>query len=162
MLNLWSGSQWPTPGFTLAENLADLEWHDREHRERIAFTYTILDPGGSTCLGCLYIRPLSELAEKNPKALKNCSPAEAMARFWVLSSHVADGLDHRVLMALIDWFDKEWDFPQISLHTRLANEQQVDLFDASTLTHRFDLQMPQRGGIHRFWSNNALESKIPT
>ena len=33
MLNLWSGSDWPTPDFTLAANLADLEWHDREYQE---------------------------------------------------------------------------------------------------------------------------------
>ena len=157
MLNLWSGSRWPAPDFTLAENLADLEWHDREHRRRIAFTYTILNPAGSKCLGCLYIRPLSELATQNPEVLPTTLPNEAIYRFWVRSSRLADRLDQRVLPALITWFDEQWDFPRVSFHIGQGNKQQVALFETSNLTHRFDLEMPQRGGIHQFWSDTLNE-----
>ena len=152
MLNLWGGGKWPWPDFTLANNLSDLEWHDREHKERVAFTYTILDPTGSSCLGCLYIRSLSELAVHNSSALAHILPGEAMARFWVRSSRLADGLDRRLLAALIDWFTESWDFPRVSFHTREANHQQITLFETSTLSYRFQLQMPQRGGYHQFWS----------
>src|SRR4051812_30511543 len=57
-LNLWSGDTWPHAGFTLAENLDDLNGHDAEHRDGVAFTYTVLAPDAALCLGCVYINPL--------------------------------------------------------------------------------------------------------
>lgn len=42
MLHRWSQSDWPTDDFTLAQNLADLQRHKREHIERKAFTFTVL------------------------------------------------------------------------------------------------------------------------
>ena len=43
-LFLRSGGTWPREGFTLEENLADLEEHEQEHRDRVAFTYTVMNP----------------------------------------------------------------------------------------------------------------------
>ncbi len=42
-LLLGSGGTWPREGFTLEENLADLERHEQEHRDRVAFTYTVMN-----------------------------------------------------------------------------------------------------------------------
>jgi len=53
-LLLSSGGTWPKEGFTLEEELADLERHEREHRERVAFTYTVMNPAETECLGCMY------------------------------------------------------------------------------------------------------------
>jgi hypothetical protein len=50
-----SGGTWPREGFTLEENRADLERHEREHGERIAFTYTVMNPSETECLGCVYL-----------------------------------------------------------------------------------------------------------
>ena len=58
MLHLRSGGSWPREGFTLAENLADLQGHEADFHARRGFTYTIMDPGEMQCLGCLYIYPL--------------------------------------------------------------------------------------------------------
>ena len=155
MLNLWSGSPWPRPGFTLAENLADLEWHDREHRERAAFTYTIVDPIGSICLGCLYIRPLSELTVAISPDQTTVLPDEAAARFWVRSSRLADGLDLRLLQRLIAWFEESWTFSKLYFHTREVNTQQSALFETAGLDHQFDLLIPRRGGTHQFWAKST-------
>jgi RimJ/RimL family protein N-acetyltransferase len=57
-LRRWSQTAWPADDFTLAENLADLERHEREHLERTAFTFTVLNPGGTRCLGCVYLAPV--------------------------------------------------------------------------------------------------------
>ena len=55
-----------TPGFedgswpremTLDENLADLERHAREFERREAFTFTVLEPGSTGVIGCVYIYP---------------------------------------------------------------------------------------------------------
>jgi hypothetical protein len=152
MLNLWSGSSWPTPDFTLAGNLDDLEWHQREHQERAAFTYTILDPTAGLCLGCLYIRPLSELTAANPALLDFIGARDALARFWVRASHLQTGLDRRILQALTGWFAGSWDFSGLYFQTRQANQQQIALFKSAGLAHRFDLQNPRRGGTHEFWN----------
>ena len=46
-LRRWSQSDWPDDEFTLAENLTDLERHEREHKDGVAFTFTVLSPDGS-------------------------------------------------------------------------------------------------------------------
>jgi GNAT superfamily N-acetyltransferase len=151
MLHLWSGSEWPREGFTLAENLDDLAWHDLEHREREAFTYTVLDPVQEICLGCVYLRPLSDLVAANPRELLNIGEDEAITRFWVRSSYLGSGLDRRLLMSLIDWFAQEWSFSRFFFHTRQANLQQITLFEASHLEKRLTLQYSRRGGTHFFY-----------
>ena len=56
-----------TPGFpwgswphemSLAENLADLEMHERHFATRVGFTYTVLDPESGDVIGCVYIYPV--------------------------------------------------------------------------------------------------------
>src|SRR2546422_5475768 len=58
MLRRWSQSGWPADDFTLAQNRDDLRRHEREHDQRQAFTFTVLDPAGTRCLGCVYLTPL--------------------------------------------------------------------------------------------------------
>ena len=60
-LLLSSGSTWSREGFTIEENLADLERHEREHRERVAFTYTMMNTEETECVGCLYMNPLERI-----------------------------------------------------------------------------------------------------
>jgi len=151
MLRLWSGSTWPREGFTLAENLADLEGHHQEHQDREAFTYTVVDPAQERCLGCVYIRPLTDLAAANHEELPDIGPDEAIARFWVHSSYLAGELDQRLLESLIEWFAQEWSFSRLLFHTRQANVQQVALFEAVGLEKQLALQYSQRGGTHFFF-----------
>src|SRR5436190_10655528 len=55
-LRRWSHSGWPADDFTLEQNRDDLEQHEREHRQREAFTFTVLSLEGGRCLGCVYIK----------------------------------------------------------------------------------------------------------
>ena len=151
MLHLWSGSPWPREGFTLAENLADLQWHNQEHQERVAFTYTVLDPVQETCLGCVYIRPLTDLVDANPGKLDAVEDNEAIARFWVRTSLLDGKLNTHLLKTLSSWFDKSWYFSRLYFHTRRANTQQVTLFEAAEMEKRLTLQVSERGGMHYFY-----------
>ena len=58
MLRAWSAQDWPTPDFTDAENLMDLERHDREQTGGIALTYSVLVD--DVVEGCIYVRPISD------------------------------------------------------------------------------------------------------
>jgi RimJ/RimL family protein N-acetyltransferase len=74
MLRAWSQSEWPADDFTLAENLEDLRRHEREHLERAAFTYTVREPQGVRCLGCVYLQPC---ARRKPPGAAAWNPPPA-------------------------------------------------------------------------------------
>lgn len=131
---LWlrSGGEWPREGFTLEENLADLEFHEREHQERIAFTYTVMNPTESECLGCIYVNPLRKMLERageNPEQIAAIVEREAWVTFWVRQSRLADQLDTRLLQALMIWFRTDWSFTRVVFAARKEQQRQLHLFE---------------------------------
>lgn len=150
MLRLWSGSSWPADDFTLAENLSDLEWHWSEHQERIAFTFTVLNITEDSCLGCVYIKPFTEILIDNPEwntavstSATNASPHSALVRFWTINN-----LDKTLLPFLQQWFSTKWAFPEIYWHTPTNNSHQINAFQAVGLQTVGAIQLPNRGGQH--------------
>jgi hypothetical protein len=92
MLRRWSQSAWPADDCTLVQNLTDLQRHEREHIKRKAFTFTILNPQGAQCLGCVHIVPLCP--EEVPLC-KDAAHASDVA-FWVRTSELASTLDQHL------------------------------------------------------------------
>ncbi|MCP5097666.1 MAG: hypothetical protein GY943_19130 [Chloroflexi bacterium] len=160
MLRLWSGSPWPTDTFTLADNHGDLEWHDMEHQDRIAFTYTVLTPDESECLGCLYIKPLQIFQQTNPTQLADITQTDACTRFWVKEPRLADQLDLQLLHTLINWFKDAWAFRKHYFHARAAHTQQVQLLESAGLIREFSLAIPNRGGEFHFYIPSFQRSMI--
>ncbi|MFN2136331.1 MAG: GNAT family N-acetyltransferase [Candidatus Promineifilaceae bacterium] len=156
-LRLWGGTSWPVDSFTRADNLADLQWHWGEHQARQAFTYTVLSPAADRCLGCVYLRPLDELAPANPSRLEDVAPDVSLARFWIRSSLLASDLERHLLDTLIAWFAREWPFSRMFFETRAANGRQAALFDAYPLSRAYRLVMPRRGGEHIFYDATAMQ-----
>ncbi|MBE1875816.1 hypothetical protein [Myceligenerans pegani] len=58
-LRLWRQSTWPEDDFTLEANREDLIDMEQRHAAWRAFSYTVLDPAGTRCLGCVYVFPTS-------------------------------------------------------------------------------------------------------
>jgi RimJ/RimL family protein N-acetyltransferase len=129
MLHRWAQGDWPRDGFTLEENLADLQRHQRDHDERRAFTYTVLDPAGTRCLGCVYIVPLRD--ELTGLAQGAAWPADVA--FWVRASEVAGGLDAHLLATLRDWLAAEWAFDRILFPVAARYPHHAALFEAAGL-----------------------------
>jgi len=145
MLRQWSGSSWPSDDFSLDDNLQDLQWHDREHRERLAFTYTVLNPAQDECLGCVYIRPLSEILPAAPDY-------HAIVRFWVSQPQREGPLERQLLDALCTWFySNAWAFERILFHTRVSSQWQIHLFMAAGYQAVNTHYLPERGGYHTFF-----------
>src|SRR5688572_19084720 len=91
---------WPRPDFTPEENLADLEGHEADFAARHGFTYTVLDPAGVRCLGCVYFYPLDESLHRigaDDAVVARVGDHEAVAWFWVRPDCVAADLDRRLL-----------------------------------------------------------------
>jgi hypothetical protein len=83
MLQRWSGQEWPTPTFTRSENLDDLERHDREQREGVALTYSLLLP--EVVQGCIYVRPFDDALRTRgvePATPPSAPASDAVVRGW--------------------------------------------------------------------------------
>ena len=148
---LWLAEEggWPAEDFTLADNLEDLQRHEREHIERSAFTFTVMSPNQTECLGCIYINSLEPVLSYLSKdsidtlAIEDC---EAIVTFWVRSSRLADHLDQRLLDALIPWFDQDWAFSRVVFGTNSKVSHQVDNFLISGLSQIHAMDVPDKEG----------------
>jgi hypothetical protein len=96
------GGPWPREGFTLAENLQDLEMHQREFLAREAFAYTVVAPDESRVLGCLYINPA-----KDPGV-------DARVHMWVRQSAYDHGLDPVLFETVQQWLATAWPFAVVA------------------------------------------------
>jgi hypothetical protein len=90
------GSSQPPFVSTVADNLVDLGWHQKEFQLRRSFAYTVVAPDESRVLGCAYIYP----SESH----------DARVWMWVRRDAWEDGLDPLVEAALRDWVEREWPF----------------------------------------------------
>lgn len=110
----WQGRKWPPEdGMSLEENLADLESHAREFEERVAFTYTVLDPGTGEVIGCLYIHP-----SRQDPAVTQSARREPVTQVssWVTASRAE--LDKPLYEAVSAWLATAWPFTKVSYAQR--------------------------------------------
>lgn len=132
-LRRWSQSDWPAETFTLEENLADLERHEREHLERQAFTYTVLEPDAARCVGCVYIKPvLPEIAA----GLPSVDHHGADVGFWVRADELETDLDRHLLEALRGWLASDWAFETLVFSISRLEFRQAALLKDSGLERR--------------------------
>ena len=95
------GYDWPREGFTLVENLTDLEQHQQEFLRREAFAYTVVSLDESRVLGCVYINPPKQEGE------------DARIWMWVRESEYKKGLDPILFREVKQWIDKVWPFQKV-------------------------------------------------
>lgn len=129
LLHLRSGGSWPRDGFTLDENRADLEEHERDFRERAGFTYTVMNPDESECLGCVYVYPLARiLARAGSPHAEGINPDAAEASFWVRPACIARDLDWRLLAALLPWLRRDFAFSTLYFRCFAAEARHAAIF----------------------------------
>jgi hypothetical protein len=98
------GSSWPRE-MTLDENRGDLQRHADDFRARTGFTYTVLDPGSSRVIGCVYIYPARD------------GDDGATVRSWVRASHAQ--LDAPLWRAVSEWLATDWPFARVRYAPRV-------------------------------------------
>ena len=81
LLHTMFSGPWPRPGFTLEENFADLERHQKEFFSRKAFAYTVMSLDETRVLGCVYIDP------------PETTDSDAVVVMWVRQIEYDKGLD---------------------------------------------------------------------
>jgi hypothetical protein len=149
-LRLWRQSTWPEDDFTVEANRADLVDLEERHAAHRAFTYTVLSPDGTTCLGCVYVFPTTAtfLASSTVTSVDEDSWADvdAVVFFWVRLPQMATGMDERLLSALRAWFREEWKLEKTVYVTSEQFTQQVDLMNRTDLDLKFELLEPGKPG----------------
>jgi hypothetical protein len=101
----------PQPPFvsTVAENLVDLGWHQKEFELRRSFAYTVVAPDESQVLGCVYLYP-SETHDVH-------------LRMWVRRSAWDTGLDSQLEAAVRHWLERDWPFEKLDWAERTRPPQ---------------------------------------
>jgi hypothetical protein len=96
----------PQPPFvpTVAENLVDLGWHQKEFGLRRSFAYTVVAPDESRVLGCVYINP----SESH----------DARIQMWVRRSAWEEGLDPLLETTVREWIEQDWPFETVDWAAR--------------------------------------------
>ncbi len=85
----------PADGMSLDENLRDLKRHADDFKERVGFTYTVLDDD-DVVVGCVYIYP------------SRADPGITEVRSWVTADR-AD-LDPMLHETVDNWLATDWPF----------------------------------------------------
>jgi hypothetical protein len=152
-LRVWEQSSWPEDDFNVEANREDLADLESRHRERRAFTYTVLDPHSTDCLGCVYIFPTSAtfLARASITPIAEDADwglVDAVVYFWVRASRVTSGLDARLLGTLRSWMHEEWALARTVFVTNEQFERQVKVLEESGLQATFELREPGKAGTY--------------
>lgn len=151
-LRLWEQSSWPEDDFTVEANRKDLVDLEQRHTAGRADAYTVLDPLGSACLGCVYVFPTDATflakAMVTPAGADVWADVQAVVYFWARRSRMETGLDGRLLDALRAWFAEAWKLERTVFVTNEQFTQQVDLIERTDLTRRFELVEPGKTGVY--------------
>jgi hypothetical protein len=150
ILRKWEQSSWPEDNFTLADNLKDLERHEREHIHRESFTFTVMNPTETECLGCIYIFPSTArwLSQAEMTSIGDADWAnyEAVILFWIRQSRLTEAMDRKLLDVLRPWFEQAWTFNGHLFLTSEQFEQQVAMFEDANLQLQFEVKRPKYSG----------------
>lgn len=107
-----------TDDFTVGADRDDLEKMERWHTDGAGFSYTVMNPTETECLGCVYLRatdaPSYAGARVTPVGDRRWEDYEATVFFWVRESRLATATDRALLDALRAWLAKDWSLGAIS------------------------------------------------
>lgn len=165
-LRIWEQDTWPTDDFTVEENRGDLQRHHDEFTSGLAFTYTVMNPDETECLGCVYIYPPSAkwIARDDKESLdgSDWNEVEACVYFWIRESRLAEGMDADLLAVLRTWLAAQW--PTINRgptnqgpinHVFVTHEdlhQQMEMIEAAGLTRRHAIGDAEASGRYLSFS----------
>ena len=146
-LRPWEQSGWPADDFTLEANREDVRKMEQWHADGERFTYTLLNPAGTQCLGCVYVVPTgaSLFARRQIVAIDGgrWSAYDCGVNFWVRTSRLADGLDRRLLDKLGTWLERDWRLERHLIVTSEQVAQQVALIESTNRRLKFRITDPR-------------------
>ncbi len=98
------GRDWPDPGMSPEDNLADLQRHADDFAQRTGFTYTVVEAASGEIIGCVYIYPARG------------EDHDAEVRSWVRADRAR--LDAALYETVSTWLSAAWPFRAVSYQPR--------------------------------------------
>lgn len=111
VIRVHSDGRWQVEGFSLEEDLRQVEQHRLDHLAHRSFAFTLLAPSRDAALGCLYLNPLREYlarVDADPELLASVPSASAMVTFWLRQDQQATDLANVVVAAVDAWLLDAW------------------------------------------------------
>jgi RimJ/RimL family protein N-acetyltransferase len=96
---------WPPADFTVERNRKDLEHHWADFVGKRGYTYTVLAPDRSKCVGCVYLYPPDREAKPGDD--------RAQLSFWVIDAEIPGDLDEHLLKSVLAWVAKDFTFREV-------------------------------------------------
>lgn len=151
-LRVWEQTSWPEDDFTVEANREDMVLLERRHTSRGAFTFTVMNPEETECLGCVYLiahnAKMFQTAEITQIGRLTWEGVDTTVYFWVRKSRLAGGMDARLLSALRSWFESEWPLDNVVFVTADEFRQQVGVIEEAGLTPQFKIQEQGKAGTY--------------
>jgi hypothetical protein len=121
-LRAWSDSDWPSDGFTLAENVADLEGHLADHAADLAYGFSVLTPDGARLQGSLYVDGTAGCLEgrvADAATRARVAALDARLEYWLRTGTPA-ALEEAFLRGVLAWLRDAWWFRRPAFGSRAA------------------------------------------
>ncbi|HAP77309.1 MAG TPA: hypothetical protein DCR14_14645 [Acidimicrobiaceae bacterium] len=151
MLRAWSGQDWPTPEFTAAENLLDLERHDREQRDRVALTYSVLL--GGAVQGCIYVHPFEQAWRTRDLDPPVLAVGDVAVRGWLHDRPAVD-----LVQATLNFLSApRFAFPRLWWQTNDHCPAQIDACERLGLTDELSVDGTDRRWLTRAAPENGTQ-----
>ena len=156
-LRSWEQSTWPEDDFTVEANRADLEKLEQRRDNGESYTYTVMSPDETTCLGCVYIIPTDSRQIATYEIIqideRRWDDYAVVVYFWIRKSRLEDGLDQRLLASLGSWFEREWHIQRYLMVTSEQYLHQMSLLENAGLARLFRLKGPSEPGYSTAFGN---------
>lgn len=135
---------YPWEGFSVEDNLADLQEMDRNHRSGTRYTYTVMNGDETQVLGCIYLLPADDVMYRNARVTSHdgtdLSSVDAMVFFWVRVSTWESGFERTLLDAALRWLRSDWSFERAMIVTNERLDHQIATIESLGLTRCFEYE----------------------
>ena len=133
---------YPPADFSVEDNLEDLQQMDSDHRNRIRYTYTVMNADETQVLGCIYLLSNDDRMYRTAEVASydgtDLSSVDATVAFWVRVSTWESGFERVLLDAVLGWLRDEWSLERPVIMTNERLDHQIATIESLGLTRRFD------------------------
>jgi hypothetical protein len=117
---------WPSPNATEADNEGDLANHWKEFEGQEAYAYSVLAPGGTPCLGCVYLNP----DQNDPRGMR--------MTYWVIESQLEHELDVHVVDTVLDMIADTWPIDVVTIQLPEQNTRGIEILEKRGMARASD------------------------
>ena len=133
---------YPPADFSVEDNLEDLQQMDSDHRNRIRYTYTVMNADETQVLGCIYLLSNDDRMYRTAEVASydgtDLSSVDATVAFWVRVSTWESGFERVLLDAVLGWLRDEWSLERPVIMTNERLDHQIATIESLGLTRRFE------------------------